>query len=389
MKLYGTDAEGKAVLRPSKFTMDSEGNYWENRGPINGCDFYVPAPPWAGNINDYLFEGPNIIVEPTKKPICDVPPLLLGATPRDDGNLILSDEEKDELLRTDPHAERFIRPFVGAKEFINRITRWCLWLKGAEPADIRKCPRVLERIGKVRDFRKKSTRDATRKQAEIPTLFSEVRFSTTDYLAIPRVSSSARRYVPIAWLTSDVIVGDAMFMCEGSTLYHFGVLNSSVHMAWVKCISGRLRNDYRYSNTLDYNCFPWPEVIEVPWFPDGNPHRLAVEKSAQAILDARALYPRSSLADLYDERTMPPELRKAHNANDEAVMKLYGFKRHYEDDRMHDEDIATALLYRYKDLTGCKEYSEHYPNLGLWLKYYPEDAEEFGVELEEEDEDEE
>ena len=373
------------VEQPGKFWRDEDGNYWDTV-EIGGRRMRVPAPVWAGYINFYLFEGPDIIVEATRKPLCSVPELKLGATPRDNGNLILSDAEKDELLRTDPLAEKFIRPFVGAREFINRIPRWCLWLVGAEPADIRKCPHVLERIEGVRQFRLKSKREATKKQAETPGLFSEVRFSTTDYLAIPRVSSEKRKYIPIAWLPSGAIAGDAMFMCENSTLYQFGILNSSVHMAWVRKVSGRLKSDYRYSNTIDYNCFPWPVLHEVPWLPDGNPARLAIEKTAQAILDARALYPRSSLADLYDERTMPPELRKAHNANDEAVMNAYGFERHYKDDRLHDEDIVISLMYMYKDLTGCREYSKNYPNLMHWLRYYPEDAEEFGVELEDEDE---
>lgn len=368
-----------------RFFKDEDGNFWENRGVMNGSNFFVPAPPWAGNLNAYLFEGPNILVETHSKPLCDVPELKMGATPRDDGNLILTDEEKDTLLRTDPLAEKLLRPYKMGKELLYNFTRWCLWLKGAEPADIRKCPRVLERIERVREFRKNSTREATRKQAETPGLFSEVRYSTTDYLAIPQVSSEDRKYIPIGWLSSDVIAGNNLFICENSTLYHFGVLMSSVHMAWVRIVSGRLEISYRYSNTLDYNAFPWPDLREVPWLPGGNPLKLAVERTAQAILDARALYPRSSLADLYDERTMPPELRRAHNANDEAVMAAYGFERHYADDRLNDEDIATNLLYMYKDLTGCEEFSDTYPNLALWLRYYPEDAEEFGVELEDEE----
>ena len=207
-------------------------------------------------------------------------------------------------------------------------------------------------------------------------VFDEVRYSNTDYLAIPSTSSSARKYIPVAWLSSDVIVSNAMFMCANSTLYQFGVLTSCVHMAWVRKISGRLRNDYRYSNTVDYNTFPWPVMPETPWIPGGNPRLRAIERTAQAILDARALYPRSTLADLYDERTMPPELRRAHRANDEAVMGAYGFVRHYEDERLNDEDIVIALLYRYKELTGCREFWESYPNLGLWGEFYGDDEDE-------------
>ena len=358
-----------------KFLRDKHGGYWEDRGDIGGARIYAPAPEWAGNINFYLFEGPDILIEPQDKPLCDVPELKLGSIPRDDGNFLLTDDEKDELLRTDPEAEKLIRPFLGGKEFINRTNRWCLWMKDVEPADVRKCPRVLERIERVREFRKKSPRAGTKKQAETPMLFSEIRDCKTNYLAIPQTSSSTRKYIPMEWLTPDIIAGNSLFVGEGATLYHFGVMMSSVHMAWVRCISGRLRNDYRYSNTLDYNAFPWPVIIPTPWIPGGNPYLRRIEATAQAILDARAKYPRSTLADLYDERTMPPELRKAHNENDEAVMAAYGFSRHYEDDRMHDEDITIALMYRYQELTWCDEPGrKNYPNRPLWVRYCPEDA---------------
>ena len=370
MKLYYTDKDGERKQRPSKFTIDSEGNYWEYRGTYDGEDVYVPAPPWAGNINFYLFEGPNIFIETHNKPLCDVPTMRRGATATDGGNLILTDEEKNELLRTDPEAEQFIRPFLSGDDFINRISRWCLWMKGVEPADIRKCPRVLERIEKVREFRLKSQKAATRKKADTPAIFDEPVESATDYLVIPKTSSEKRRYIPMAWVSREVIPSSGIRFAENVTLYHFGVLTSSVHMSWVRHFSGRLEISYSYSNTLDYNAFPWPKITEVSWFPDGNPLKLAIERTAQAILDARALYPRSSMADLYDERTMPPELRKAHEANDEAVMNAYGFVRHYDDERMHDEDIAINLMYMYKKLTGCREFTESYTNLDLWERYY-------------------
>ena len=362
-----------------KFRRDKWGGFWEDRGDIDGFSIWAPAPDWAGNINFYIFEGPNIFIETQSKPLCDVPEMRTGAMPIDDGNFLLTTEEKDELLRTDPHAGKFIRPFMNGKEFINRIPRWCLWLKDAEPADVRKCPRVLERIERVREFRKKSTRGATKRLADTPMLFADAFESKTNYLAIPKTSSETRKYIPMAWLTPDIIAGDALFVCDGVSLYHFGVLMSSVHMAWVRCISGRLTSRLRYSTTLDYNAFPWPERPKYPVpperFPEGNPYKVAIEKSAQAILDARAKYPRSSLADLYDERTMPPELRKAHNDNDEAVMAAYGFTRHYEDAKMHDEDITIALMYMYKDLTGCDEPGrKDYPNRPLWVRYCPEDA---------------
>ncbi|MBQ7593954.1 MAG: hypothetical protein IJU48_06340 [Synergistaceae bacterium] len=372
-----TDEESKVThhLEPNKFYRDAEGHYWENRGEIlPGRNFYAPAPDWAGHINFYLFEGPEILIEPQRKPLCKVPELWRGADPVDGGNLILTDDEKNELLRTDPQAEKFLRPYMMGRDFINRISRWCLWLKGVEPADIRKCPRVLERIEKVRKFRLSSKSEATRKAADTPMLFLRPRECTTDYLAIPKVSSSTRKYIPIAWLPSNVIAGDKLFVCENSSLYQFGVLNSIVHMAWVRVVSGKLKIDYSYSNTLDYNAFPWPILHPTPWLKDGNPHLRAIEKTAQAILDARAKYPRSSLADLYDERTMPPELRKAHNENDEAVMSAYGFKRHFQNEKFHEEDIVISLMYMYKELTGCEEVKRDYPNREFWLSFYPEDA---------------
>ena len=387
MRLFRKNAEGENVLIPSKFVQDSEGNYWESRGNIGGSTLMVPAPEWAGNINFYLFEGPNIFIEPTRKPLCDVPIVRAGGKSTDGNNLILTDDEKNELLRTDPQAEKFIRPYMMGKDFINRISRWCLWLKGIEPADIRKCPRVLERIERVREFRLKSKKEATRRKADTPMLFDEIVESSTDYLAIPKTSSCNRKYIPIAWLPHEVIAGDGIFMCENIKLYHFGVLSSIVHNAWVRKISGRLGLSYRYSNTIDYNAFPWPVLHNIPTKP-GQPPKIhpsipEIENTAQAILNARALYPRSSLADLYDERTMPPELRKAHQKNDEAVMRAYGFRRHFEDDRAHEEDIVIQLMYMYQELTGCEEGSDTYPNREFWQSWFGEDEDD--EDFEEED----
>ncbi len=381
MNIFIAGEEGKRHPVASKFHEDSDGNFWEERGTVGGRKFYVPAPEWAGNINPYLFEGPNIIIGTHPKPLSpNVPEIRAGGKITDGGNLLMTTAQKDELLRTDPNAEKFIRPFMGGREFINRISRWCLWMVGVEPADIRKCPRVLERIESVRLFRQKSKKEATRRKAETPALFDEIVECKTDYLAIPKTSSENRRYIPIGWLTPDVIAGDALFVCENATLYQFGILNSSVHMAWVRKISGRLEISYRYSNTLDYNAFPWPILPPPPVKPGEkpkvHPSVKEIESTAQGILNARALYPKSSLADLYDERTMPPELRKAHRANDDAVMRAYGFTRHYEDEAFHDENIVINLMYMYQDLTGCEEFKGSYPNRELWLSYYPEDDDE-------------
>lgn len=343
----------------------------------------------------YLFEGPNIFIEPTRKPLCDVPALKAGGKVADGvrdtpegkrGNLILTDEEKNELLRTDPHAEKFIRPYMMGKDFINRISRWCLWLKGVEPADIRKCPRVLERIERVREFRLSSKKEATRKKADTPMLFDEPIECSSDYLAIPVVSSITRKYIPMAWLSREIIPGSHIKFVENISLYHFGVLMSSVHMAWVRKVSGKLKSDYSYSSTVDYNPFPWPVLHGIPTKP-GQPSKIhpsipEIEAAAQAILDARALYPRSSLADLYDERTMPPELRRAHQKNDEAVMRAYGFRRHYTDDRAHEEDIVIQLMYMYQELTGCEEGSDVYPNREFWRSWFGDDDEDSESEYE-------
>ncbi|MBQ7593070.1 MAG: hypothetical protein IJU48_01800 [Synergistaceae bacterium] len=357
---------------PQKFYRDEQGRYWENN-VLGGKNFLVPAPIWAGNINPYLFEGPTIFIMSQRKPLCDVPMMRAGGKVADGGkvtgkgNLILTDEEKNELLKTDPLAEKFIRPYMMGKDFINNIKRWCLWLKDAEPAEVRKCPRVLERIEKVREFRLSSKKPATRKKADTPMLFDEPVECKTDYLAVPSISSSRRRYIPIAWLSHDVIPGANMRFIDNASLYIFGVLMSSVHMAWTRVIGGRLKSDYSYGNTVNYNAFVWPNITDTS----------EIERTAQAILDARAKYPRSSLADLYDERTMPPELRKAHNENDEAVMNAYGFKRHYEYEKFHEEDIVIRLMYMYKELTGCEEFSRNYPNREFWESLYGnyEDAE--------------
>lgn len=375
MKKKEEQQEEKKILVevPDKFYRDENGHYWENR-PIHGrrVNFMVPAPVWAGNINPYLFEGPNIFIEGYAKPLCKVQELRRGSDPVDGGFLTMTDEAKKELLKAEPQAEPFIRQYMNGKEFINDIPRWCLWFVGVEPADVRKCPRVLDRIKKCQEYRRTSKRAATKKAADTPMLFAERRICETNYLAIPKVSSGDRKYIPIGWLPPEVIPGDKLFSCDNATLFQFGILTSSVHMAWSRVLGQHLGAGFSYANTMNYNAFPWPYMRrEIPWLPGGlNPQYVAIEKTAQAILDARKLYPRSTLADLYDERTMPPELRKAHKANDEAVMDAYGFERHYEDDRFHDEDITINLMYMYKDLTGCREFYESYPNLKFWESYY-------------------
>ena len=271
----------------------------------------------ADNINGYLLDAPNVFIEKRMKPLCDVPMINLGGQPIDDGNLILTIEEKEELLRREPQAAEFIRPYMMGKDFIDRKPRYCLWLKGADPTNLRKCSLVLERVAKVKAFRLSSNRSSTLRAAEEPTLFGAPFECKTHYVALPKVSSENRRYIPVDYLTPDIIPGDKLFCMQNASLYHFGILTSNVHMAWMRATCGRLKSDYSYSNTIVYNNFPWPNPSEE--------QKAKIGQTAQAILDARAKYPDASLADLYDELTMPVELRKAHQNNDRAVMQAYGF----------------------------------------------------------------
>ena len=210
-----------------------------------------------------------------------------------------------------------IRPYMMGKDFIERKPRYCLWLVSTSPSDLRQCPKVMERITKVREYRLASPKAATQKKAETPMLFDEVRECVSDYVAIPKVSSENRRYIPMDFLPKEIIPGDKLFMLPAASLYSFGIMTSNVHMAWMRATCGRLKSDYSYSNTIVYNNFPWPNSTEE--------QKQRIEQTVQAILDARALYPDSSLADLYDEAAMPPALRKAHQDNDRAVMQAYGF----------------------------------------------------------------
>jgi hypothetical protein len=252
----------------------------------------------VSKINPYLIEGDVIFVENRRKPLASVSEMFRGSQPTDGGNLILSEEEKDRLLEKEPQAEKFIRPFLMGADFIKRRPRYCIWLVDAQPSELRKCPMILERVKKVKEFRESSRKAATRKKAETPTLFDEIKDSKSDYIAIPKTSSQTRRYIPIDFLSKNIIAGDAIRILPGANLFYFGVITSNVHMAWMRTVAGRMKSDYSYSNTIVYNNFPWPEVTKE--------QEERISQTAQAILDARALYPDSSLADLYDELTMPP-----------------------------------------------------------------------------------
>lgn len=231
--------------------------------------------------------------------------------------VFLTQEEKEEVIKNEPDIVKYIRKMYGATEYINNKERYCLWLVGASPAEIRKSRFITERVEGVRKFRLSSTKVATQESANIPTLFQEIRHPESEYIIIPRHSSENRRYIPFGFVSPEIIVNDAVQIIPGASLYHFGILTSNVHMAWVRTVCGRIKSDYRYSKDIVYNNFPWPIPTDA--------QKVKIEQTAQAILDARALYPDSSLADMYDEVAMPPELRKAHQNNDKAVMQAYGF----------------------------------------------------------------
>ncbi len=271
----------------------------------------------AENISPYLTDAPTVFVESRKRPLCSVPEMTKGSIPVDDGNLIIESDDYESFVQHEPEAKQYIHRFVGAREFIHNLPRYCLWLEGVSPKMLNQMPLVRERIAKVRAFRMASNKAATRRFADQPARFMEIRQPAGNYILVPSHSSENRRYIPMGFMSPDVICSNANLMIPNATLYHFGVLESSVHMAWMRIVCGRIKSDYRYSNDIVYNNFPWPTPTEE------QKSRIAV--TAQAILDARALYPDSSLADLYDELTMPAELRKAHQDNDRAVMQAYGF----------------------------------------------------------------
>ena len=292
----------------------------------------------ATNINAYLIDGDNIFVESITKPLCDVPVMLSGNRPTDGGHLILSPEEKQQLLEQEPLSKKYIKQFMMGYEFINNVKRYCLWLVEASPSELHSMPLVMERIRLCKEERENSPDLGRRKLAETPSLFRE-QLNPENYIAIPKVSSERRRYIPLGYLGKDVIAGDKLFVIPDATIYHFGILTSNVHMSWMRAVCGRLKSDYSYSINIVYNNFPWPTPTE------DQKHR--IEETAQGILDARARYPDSSLADLYDELTMPPELRKAHRENDRAVMEAYGM-----DVKTTTESSCVAeLMRRYQDLT--------------------------------------
>ena len=296
----------------------------------------------ATNINPYLIDAETVWIESRNKPLCDVPSMSSGGKPVEGGHLIFTEEEKAEFLQTEPKAAPFFRPFMSSDDYINGHPRWCLWLLGVTPDVLRSMPHVLKRVEAVRQFRLESVKAATREFASYPAQFMEIKQPDTDYLMIPNTSSEKRSYIPMGFLNSSVVASNAASFVPNASLYHFGVLTSNVHNAWMRVVCGRLEMRYRYSVNVVYNNFPWPKPTEA--------QRAKIEQTAQAILDARALSPNASLADLYDEVAMPPELRKAHKANDLAVLRAYGFSRELAEEE--NESMLVAKLFKmYQELT--------------------------------------
>ncbi len=271
----------------------------------------------VSNINGYLVEANNVFIKNRSVPLCNVPSIAMGNQPIDDGNYLFSLEEKNEFVKKEPLSEKWFKPWYGAQEFINQEPRYCLWLGECSPYELRKMPECLKRVQAVREFRLTSKRAATLKLADTPTRFQTENMPIGKFVVIPEVSSEKRKYVPMGYMDDSVLCSNKLRLMPNAELYHFGILESNVHMAWMRAVCGRLEMRYDYSIKIVYNNFPWPNPTDE--------QKVAIEKTAQAILDARAKYPDCSLADLYDEIAMPPELRKAHQANDRAVMQAYGF----------------------------------------------------------------
>lgn len=296
------------------------------------------------NINPYLVDAPDVALANRRIPLCRVPPMVFGNMPNDGGHLLLSDVERVELVAIEPEAVTWIHPFLGAEEFINGIARWCLWLKDIPTQELKKMPHVLERIEAVRKHRAASTRAATNKLAATPTLFGEIRQPKSRYILVPRHSSENRTFIPLGYIEANVVVGDSNMCVPDAPPWHFGVMTSTMHMAWVRAVCGRIKSDFRYSAQIVYNNFPWAQDLD-------EKHRAAIESSAQGVLDARVAHAGATLAQLYNTNTMPPDLSNAHAALDRAVDAAYvadgGAKKYAS-----DAERVAFLFRRYAELTS-------------------------------------
>ena len=283
-----------------------------------------------------MVDAPDVFIENRRVPLYAVPEMTTGNRPADGGNLIIEADEYENFILKDPLSKIYIKKLVGSEEFINNKKRYCLWLVGVSPTEIRKMPEVMKRIEACKEDRLASPDAGRRKLAETPTLFREIK-NPQSFIIVPKVSSERRRYIPLGFLDGSTISTDLNFIIPDADLFLFGVLISNIHMAWMRAVCGRLKSDYRYSKDIVYNNFPWPTSTD--------DQKIKIERTAQAILDARALYPDASLADLYDELTMPPELRTAHQKNDRAVMEAYGFPIK----GFTESDCVAALMKLYQE----------------------------------------
>jgi hypothetical protein len=291
----------KRVEEPTLFDFDNSDNFIISK---------------AKNINQYLIDAPNVLIQPRTNPLCNVSRIGVGSALLDGGLLILNDDQKIEVLKQEPQLAKFIKKLYSAEEFINNKIRWCFWLKNISPNEIQGSNLLKERLKQIKEFRNKSSRSKTNEMAEKPFLFGEERQPSSKFLLIPKVSSINRKYVPIGFMNEDDIITDKVFASPNATMYEFGVITSIMHMIWLKFVGGRLKSDYSYSNTIVYNNFPWPE----------NPtkkQKQSIESCAKQILDVRSKYENQSLANLYYSLSMPSELIKAHNELDKAVDAAY------------------------------------------------------------------
>lgn len=282
-------------------------------------------------------DAPNMWIDSRSKPLCDVPEIAMGNQPIDGGFYLFTEIEKDEFIAKEPKSAIYFHPWFGAEEFINNKKRYCLWLGTCSPAELRAMSFCYERVMKVREYRLQSPRSSTLKLADKPTRFQTENMPKGNYIVIPEVSSEKRRYIPIGYMDETSLCSNKLRLMPNANLFEFGILTSNVHNAWMRVVCGRLETRYDYSIKIVYNNFPWCEpTVE---------QKAKIEQTAQAILDARAKYPDSSLADLYDEVTMPPELRKAHQENDRAVMAAYGFST-----KMSESECVAELFKMYQEL---------------------------------------
>jgi len=290
-------------------------------------------------INPYLVDAPDVVLSNRRTPLCTVPGIGIGNKPIDGGNYLFTEAERDNFLAIEPKASGFFRPWIGSEEFINGFNRWCLWLGDASPQQLRSMPECMKRIDAVRKFRLASSSAPTQKLADSPTRFHVEFLPETRYLLVPGVSSERREFIPIGFITANVMASNLVLTIPNATTYHFSILNSTMHNAWMRAVCGRLESRYRYSATIVYNNFPWPEPTEA--------QQALLETTGQGILDARLQHPDASLADLYDPLTMPAMLRKAHEVNDRAADAAYKYKG----DRTDAARVA-FLFERYQRLTS-------------------------------------